>query len=147
MPKRPRRIKMQRRERERERESARAQALARVASLDFSMLKRKLEVVGGWSAKALAEGEHLYRRFLALKIMYPEKVLSPTPLIDEFWHAHILDTEAYTADCRRLFGRYVHHYPYVGLIDDVLALAIGEAVKEETRKLFQKHFYIDLQFS
>lgn len=121
------------------------QAMARVTSLDFTMLKRKLEVVGGWSANTSAEGERLYRRYLALKMVYPEKVLRPTPLIDEFWHAHILDTEAYTSDCQKLFGKYVHHYPYGGLIDDVLVRALGEALKEETRKLFQKHFHIDLQ--
>lgn len=123
------------------------QAMTRVASLDFTMLRRKLEIAGGWPPPRVAEGEHLYRRYLALKIVYPEKVLRPTPLIDDFWHQHILDTEAYTSDCRRLFGRYVHHYPYGGLIDDVLVIALGEALKEETRKLFQKHFHIDLQYS
>ncbi len=122
-------------------------AMTRVALVDFTMLKRKLEIVGGWSANTIAEGEHLYRRYLALKMVYPEKVLRPTPLIDEFWHAHILDTEAYAADCQKLFGRYVHHDPYGGLIDDVLVIALGEALKEETRKLFQKYFYIDLQSS
>jgi len=39
----------------------------------------------------------------------------PTETIDEFWHAHILDTEKYFADSNRIFGRYEHHYPYRGL--------------------------------
>ncbi len=124
------------------------QAMTQVASLDFTMLKRKLEVAGGWSADTVAEGEHLYRKYLALKMVYPKKTISPTQLIDEFWHAHILDTKAYTTDCQKLFGRYLHHYPYGGrLSEDVLDHALGEARKEETRKLFLRHFHIDLQFS
>ncbi len=121
------------------------QAMIQVASLDFVMLKRKLEVAGGWPADTVAEGERLYRKYLALRMVYPEKALRPTPLIDEFWHAHILDTKDYTADCQKLFGKYIHHDPYGGLSDDVLVRALGEALKEETRKLFRKHFHIDLQ--
>lgn len=120
------------------------QAMARVGSLNFTMLKRKLEVVGGWSTSALAETEQHYRIYLALNIVYPDRKLGPTPLIDDFWHAHILDTEAYAADCQKLFGRYLHHYPYGGLTDDPLDKAISESVQEETRTLFRKHFDITL---
>ncbi len=120
------------------------QAMTRVGALDFTMLKRKLTIAGGWSANTVEEGERLYRRYLALNLVYPDRKLGPTPLIDDFWHAHILDTEAYTADCQSLFGRYLHHYPYGGLTNDPLDQAIAESVKEETRKLFRKHFHIDL---
>ena len=48
-------------------------------------------------------------------MLYPTKRIVPTLTIDEFWHAHILDTRAYMADCKALFGKYMHHYPYSGL--------------------------------
>ena len=68
------------------------QAVARVAELDFTMLKRKLALQKGWSAELIAEAEQFYRQFLALKLVYPKRTISPTVTIDEFWHAHILDT-------------------------------------------------------
>lgn len=37
--------------------------------------------------------------------------LSPSRLIDEFWHAFILRTEAYAAFCERVAGRFIHHVP------------------------------------
>ena len=45
-------------------------ALERVASLDFSMLKRKLGEEKGWSPEYQSEVEDLYRRFLALNIIW-----------------------------------------------------------------------------
>ncbi len=37
--------------------------------------------------------------------------------MDEVWHAHILDTRRYAADCDCVFGEFIHHYPYFGLGD------------------------------
>ena len=67
----------------------------RVARLDFSMLKRKLGEENGWSTEYQNEVEDLYRRFLALNIVYRDRKICPTAPIDDFWHAHILDTRAY----------------------------------------------------
>ena len=36
-------------------------------------------------------------------------------MIDEVWHQHILDTNAYAEDCERIFGHFLHHYPYFGM--------------------------------
>ena len=41
----------------------------------------------------------------------------PCKLVDELWHAHILDTRAYRDDCYRIFGFFYDHYPYFGLRD------------------------------
>src|ERR1051325_320722 len=90
-------------------------ALARVAELDFTMLKKKLGEEKGWSPEQQEEVEGLYRRFLALNIAYPDRKICPTGPVDEFWHAHILDTLAYARDCEYLFGHYLHHYPYFGM--------------------------------
>ena len=118
------------------------QAVARVAELDFTMLKRKLALQKGWSAELIAEAEQFYRQFLALKMVYPKRAISPTVAIDEFWHAHILDTQAYIADCKALFGHYLHHYPYSGM-KDMFELMLSQVVHKEMRELFLQHFGVD----
>lgn len=55
-----------------------------------------------------------YRRFLTLTIENPEVRLAPTPLMDLFWHAHILDTVSYAVDCDSMFGKFLHHIPNFG---------------------------------
>jgi hypothetical protein len=84
--------------------------------LDFTMLKFKLRQEG-MTAEAVSEAEGLYRMFLALQARHPDERLCPTGPIDTFWHAHILDTQAYAEDCETLFGRFLHHYPYFGMRD------------------------------
>lgn len=37
--------------------------------------------------------------------------LSPSPLVDEAWHAFILETEAYEAYCMERYGFFIHHKP------------------------------------
>lgn len=53
-----------------------------------------------------------YRRmlFLAQKDFANAHVV-PSKAVDEIWHNHILDTNAYIADCQKMFGRYMHHAP------------------------------------
>lgn len=41
--------------------------------------------------------------------------LSPSPLVDDYWHAFVLRTHDYAEFCRRNFGRFIHHQP--GLLD------------------------------
>lgn len=117
-------------------------ALARVAKLDFTILKNKLAVEKGWSPEYQEEVEGLYRRFLALNIVYRDRKVCPTAPIDEFWHAHILDTRAYARDCDFLFGDFLHHFPYFGMRgpDDRADL---ETAFNDSRTLFIHHFGID----
>ncbi|MCY4543284.1 MAG: hypothetical protein OXB95_12980 [Rhodobacteraceae bacterium] len=117
-------------------------ALDKVAKLDFSMLKGKLGIEKNWSPEHQTEVEDLYRRFLALNMVYREQKICPTGPIDDFWHAHILDTRAYERDCNELFGEYLHHFPYFGMRgpDDRAEL---ETAFENSRSLFISHFGID----
>ena len=119
-----------------------AASLERVAKLDFSMLKRKLGEEKGWSPEYQDEVEDLYCRFLALNMVYWDRKICPTGPIDEFWHAHILDTEAYERDCRDLFGEYLHHFPYFGMRGPDDRADLEEAF-EKSRALFTRHFGID----
>ena len=55
-----------------------------------------------------------YKKFLELKAEHEDwdaTKLSPPPLIDEVWHLHVLDTQAYGPAMRKAFGRIVHHDP------------------------------------
>ena len=94
-------------------------ALDLPASIDLTMIRSKLakpEVGEGWSDAELDLGAQEYRRFLALHLMYPEMDVVPCGLVvDSVWHAHILDTQAYAPDCERVFGFFLHHFPYFGM--------------------------------
>ena len=116
--------------------------MACVAELDFTMLKKKLAMQKGWTAELVAEAEQSYRQFLALNMLYPTKKIVPTLTIDEFWHAHILDTRAYMDDCKALFGKYMHHYPYSGL-NGVFDMLMAQGIRAETQELFKQHFGTD----
>lgn len=117
-------------------------AIAKVETLDFTMLARKLVEEQGWTNEFCQEIEDLYRKYLALNMRYPEKKICPTGPIDEFWHAHILDTRAYEKDCNLLFGEYFHHFPYFGMRgpEDRANL---EAAFQESHDLFVLHYGID----
>ncbi len=119
-----------------------AGALARVAELDFSMLRRKLAEENDWTPEYCDEVEALYRKFLALNIRYPDRKICPTGPIDEFWHAHILDTRAYASDCDRLFGQMLHHFPYFGMRGSEDRQALEEAFAQSI-DLFVLHFGVD----
>lgn len=46
---------------------------------------------------------------------YADRPLSPSPLVDDFWHAFLLHTKAYAEFCEHRFGRFLHHQP--GFLD------------------------------
>ncbi|HEX4814596.1 MAG TPA: hypothetical protein VFV66_17790, partial [Nonomuraea sp.] len=71
-----------------------------------------------WTDEVIAGAELDYRRFLALNLLRPSTSLSVNKILDEYWHQHILDTRKYAADCEKIFGRLLHHYPYFGLGDE-----------------------------
>jgi hypothetical protein len=124
------------------RDDALESALEQVSKVDFAMVRLKLVEETGWTLDACDEAESLYRKFLALNIRYPDRKLCPNGPVDEFWHAHILDTQQYAADCAALFGQMLHHYPYFGMrgADDRANL---ERAFADTVDLFIRHFGID----
>lgn len=112
-----------------------------VAALDLERLKFKYTASSEaeMSVEEWDEAEREYRRFLTLKACYPLAALVPTKQVDEVWHAHILDTEAYHADCMSIFGRFLHHYPYFGIYGKEDYQNLVDAFGE-TRKLYERHF-------
>lgn len=87
-----------------------------INAIELSMVKIKLqdtEEGKGWSQDYANQIEQEYKRFLYLLAVDIDAV--PTKDIDAMWHQHILDTRAYAADCQRVFGSFVHHFPYLGM--------------------------------
>ena len=91
------------------------------------------------SAERLDTMEAEYRRFLALRLAHPEADVVPCKLVDEMWHRHILDTQAYAADCKRIFGYFMHHFPYFGMRGEADAEALADAYGE-TLALYRAAF-------
>jgi hypothetical protein len=118
------------------------QALQTLDTLDFSMLKMKMQDTEeglGWSAEHCELVEMDYKRFLALKFAYPDDEIVPNQEIDKFWHYHILDTMAYAADCERVFGYFVHHFPYFGMRGEKDLQDLHLAFTD-TNALYMEHF-------
>lgn len=93
------------------------QTVKEIFGLDLEPIKFKLmsKEGQGWSREQADHYETEYKRFLALLVKYPDDVIAPDTEVDKFWHAHILDTMKYARDCDRIFGTFLHHYPYFGM--------------------------------
>ncbi|MEO2282050.1 glycine-rich domain-containing protein [Pseudoalteromonas pernae] len=110
-------------------------------TLDFEKLKWKLtkSSEATWTEALCEFAEIEYKKFLTLKMLYPKVSLVPSKLIDKFWHEHILDTKSYAADCDKLFGHFIHHYPYFGIYGDDDQQSLQTSF-ERTIALYENHF-------
>src|SRR4029077_20001089 len=70
---------------------------------------------------------------------HPGETLAPCKPVDNFWHGHILDTHMYAEDCDRVFGRFLHHFPYFGMRGDEDAANLARAA-ETTQRLYREQF-------
>jgi hypothetical protein len=95
-------------------------ALAAVSQIDLAPINRKLqhEDPDFWTEETVAEAEAMYRQFLALNLLLPDTPFAVNKILDDYWHQHILDTSKYAADCQTIFGKFLHHYPNVGIEGD-----------------------------
>lgn len=106
------------------------QVVAAIQALDLGPIKFKLmdpEEGQGWSREYVESMEIAYKRFLTLLVKYPDRAIAPTKDIDKFWHGHILDTMKYAEDCQRVFGFFLHHFPYFGMRGEQDAKNLAEA--------------------
>lgn len=113
-----------------------------IKSLDLDPIKIKLmdKKEGlGWTLDEASEAERWYRRFLFLNFKYPERSIVPTSAVDKFWHFHILDTKKYAEDCERIFGYFLHHFPYFGMRGEEDAENLKRCFAE-TREIFEREF-------
>jgi hypothetical protein len=105
-------------------------ALETVSQIDLSPINQVLqhENPAFWTDEVIAETEANYRRLLALNVLYPSETLVVNKILDDYWHQHILDTRKYAADCQKIFGFFLHHYPYFGIN--------GEDDRQKNREAF-----------
>lgn len=118
------------------------QIVAAIQSLDLEPIKFKLmdpEEGKGWSKEMVDRMEVEYKRFLTILVKYPDAVIAPSKDVDAFWHGHILDTMKYAEDCERVFGYFLHHFPYFGLRGSGDAAAL-QAAAEQMQALTEKEF-------
>lgn len=113
-----------------------------IFALDLDPIKVKLmdkKEGQGWT-RAQADRYALeYRRFLALLARFPDEPIAPDTNVDKFWHGHILDTMKYAADCDRVFGCFLHHFPYFGMRGEDDAAALDDAFRNMQR-LYRQEF-------
>lgn len=117
----------------------------KIQELDLTLVKKRL-MRSGWSNDQANTVELLYKMFLFLAFKFPDDSLHmivPTDSIDEFWHAHILDTVAYANDCQVVFGAFLHHQPDDPDISQEDQLMFQKGL-EDTKALFVQFFNIDL---
>ena len=83
----------------------------KVQEIDLTEISTYMQKQLGFTIETTHFAETLYRQFLALKLKYKDKAISPPQLADHFWHAHMIHSKKYMADCDALFGSYLHHTP------------------------------------
>src|SRR6267142_1532205 len=116
--------------------------IAAIEVLDLDPIKLKLmdpEEGQGWSRAYADRMELAYKRFLTLLVTHPEETLAPGKDVDKFWHGHILDTLKYAEDCQKVFGYFLHHFPYFGMRGEEDAANLAEAGRTANR-LYEKEF-------
>lgn len=100
--------------------------IPQIESENFNVIHRNIMKTLGWERDFAAAAVREYFQFLELKMIVEDwnaEILSPSPLLDQIWHLHILDTRSYETDCRDIFdvnvrfdapGRvfqFIHHAP------------------------------------
>lgn len=118
------------------------QMVEAIFALDLEPIKTKLmdKTEGqGWTRAQADHYELEYKRFLALLARFPNETIAPNKEVDKFWHGHILDTMKYAEDCDKVFGFFLHHYPYFGMRGDEDAANLAKAFVNMQR-LHQQEF-------
>lgn len=106
-------------------------------SIAFKLMKPDEKV--GWTLEETTAAIEDYRRFLLLNCLYPDRIIVPSQIVDRVWHEHILDTEKYQVDCLEIFGYFLHHYPFLGMVDEA-DKQDAEVAFADTCQLWERHF-------
>lgn len=107
-----------------------------IMELDLDPIAYKVCRDEGWCLTDVDAAVLEYRAFLqVVRDAEPGFFAAPTKAIDIVWHHHILDTQKYFSDTEKLFGRYLHHYPYSGVFGDRDAEQQSERGNETRRRM------------
>ena len=96
------------------------EAMEVTSKWDFELAIEKIIVIknGEWDRTRAINAVKNYKRYMSVTKAIGGLQLVPNGDLDEIWHMHILDTRAYMRDCDSLFGEYLHHYPYFGMLGE-----------------------------
>jgi len=109
--------------------------------LDLSSVSKAMVSRHKWSKERAEAARDEYIRFLTLLQKNPQTTIVPwldkdgRDDLDQFWHQHILDTVKYHADCKLLFGKYIHHNPHL-----TRGSVVEKAAATKTEKLYVRTF-------
>jgi hypothetical protein len=103
--------------------------------LDLTDATRTALAAYGWTDDEATEAELEYRRFLWLSYQHGGPAGALHSDADKLWHHHILDTQAYAADCNRIFGGYLHHTPGYAVTDEA-----RQATRERGVERYQQEY-------
>ena len=81
--------------------------------LNLTQIRQKLAIERNWTAQHALFVETRYKAFLFLLGFKGGHPLIPSDDVGDMWYAHIVETQKYIDDCEKLFGRYVHHHPFL----------------------------------
>jgi hypothetical protein len=87
-----------------------------IDAIDFTLAKDRILTTArgpAWTPARADYVERQYKNWFFLRVKHPGVEMVPSRDIDEYWHVHILDTEAYHRDSMVLFDGYLHHRPYL----------------------------------
>lgn len=115
--------------------------LTKIKQIDLTPHGYKLNKEYGWDMDKVNHTIPLYQKWLTMQIIYENLSFAPSSLIDDFWHAHILDTRKYYKDCINTCGHMIHHYPYFGLTDHETEKDLENGF-ELTKNYLKHHFGI-----
>ncbi len=112
-------------------------AIKYIEDLDLNYLAERLIQKENWKADEALDAVRRYKNFLKLICKNPGVMAPPALDMDEVWHAHILHTHNYTQDCKRIFGKYLHHSPSSGTEEEQAML---KNAGEHFSQLYVKEF-------
>jgi hypothetical protein len=96
-------------------------------------LQRKL----GWTPRLARHAIEEYKKFLYLGVVADFEV-TPSKIIDQVWHEHLLFTKAYREFCRDVLGRPFEHFPELVATED--QTSVFQDQFERTLDLYEVEF-------
>jgi hypothetical protein len=106
---------------------------------EYSFSKR-LAYENCWTASFTSQAILEYKKFMYLAATY-EFMVSPSEIVDQVWHLHLIFTESYSELCL-LLGKQVQHIPSTHNKEDYLRF---KQAKERTKEFYEKEFGTQLE--
>ena len=107
------------------------QALLQRLSISKSIVLQSIESTKHIKTQLIDE----YLKFMRLMQLFPYRRFSPSEIVDQVWHEHILFTREYRAFCKKHFGKYVNHAP------TVVGYSIATASDDQRCYAYTLYFY------